>query len=203
MNLIYCDDLLIIANKTAGLLAVPGRGEDKRDCLSARLQKEFPDALIVHRLDMATSGLIVFARGIEMQRCLSRMFSEREVQKYYVAVVEGRIEQVVGEVNLPIAADWQNRPIQKVDHESGKPSLTRYRLLSYDAVANTSRVELVPITGRTHQLRVHMVAIGHRIIGDALYGGRVEERLLLHAQSLNFAHPLNGEPLNFMCEAPF
>ncbi|MGA8146968.1 MAG: RluA family pseudouridine synthase [Gallionellaceae bacterium] len=230
-DLVYHDDSLLMVNKPAGLLAVPGRGAGKQDCLSARIQKEFPDALIVHRLDMATSGLLVFARGVEMQRNLSQMFRERAVQKRYVAVVAGKMEPEStqstpspalpkrergrsllllpgegweggwGEINLPLVADWPNRPLQKVDYEAGKPSLTRYRVSDYDD--DTTRLELEPVTGRTHQLRVHLAAIGHPIIGDALYGGRAAERLLLHAQSLSFIHPLSGSPLSFTCESPF
>jgi tRNA pseudouridine32 synthase/23S rRNA pseudouridine746 synthase len=241
MNLIYRDDALLVVNKPAGLLAVPGRGVDKQDCVSARLQWEFPDALVVHRLDMATSGLIVFARGAEMQRRLSRMFRERAVDKRYVAVVAGRVEPATGEVNLPVIADWPNRPKQKVDHASGKPSLTRYRVLGCESirpsihqgerhynsapsaradhstsswqgtpgvskharVTDTSRLELEPVTGRTHQLRVHLAAIGHPIIGDALYGGLAAQRLMLHACSLRFAHPRGGGILDLACATPF
>lgn len=204
LDLIYQDDALIVANKPAGLLAVPGRGADKQDCLASRVQAEFPDALIVHRLDMATSGLLLFARGAEMQRRLSHLFREREVQKRYVAVVSGRLELLAGEIDLPLIRDWLNRPRQKVDHESGKPSFTRYRVLAHDE--GTTRVELEPVTGRTHQLRVHMAAIGHPIMGDALYGGEAEgraERLLLHASALSFAHPLNAELLSLASEPPF
>jgi tRNA pseudouridine32 synthase/23S rRNA pseudouridine746 synthase len=202
MNLIYCDASLLIANKPAGLLAVPGRGEDKQDCLSVRLQQQFPDALVVHRLDMATSGLLVFARGAAMQRYLSQMFREHLVAKRYVAVVAGRLEAESGEVNLPIGANWIDRPRRQIDAESGKPSLTRYRVLGH--AGETTRVELEPVTGRTHQLRVHMAAIGHPMLGDALYGEAVSApRLLLHALSLSFAHPLSGEPLNFLAEPEF
>jgi tRNA pseudouridine32 synthase/23S rRNA pseudouridine746 synthase len=203
MNLIYLDDSLLVVSKPAGLLAVPGRGVDKQDCLSARIQHKFPDALVVHRLDMATSGLLVFARGAEMQRRLSQMFREREVDKRYVVVVAGKVDPPTGEVNFPIAADWPNRPLRKIDTDLGKPSLTRYRLISFDATTDTSRLELEPVTGRTHQLRVHMAAIGHPILGDALYGGRAAERLLLHASMLSFAHPLSGKPLNLVSAAPF
>lgn len=239
LDLIYRDESLIVVNKPAGLLAVPGRGADKQDCLSSRVQAEFPDALIVHRLDMATSGLLLFARGAEMQSRLSQMFREREVQKRYVAVVAGRLEQPSGEIGLPLMRDWPNRPRQKVDHASGKPSLTRYRVLEYkktvraepfdhaqdrpveahsasdhspfdklmaNGLVDTTRVELEPVTGRTHQLRVHLAAIGHPILGDALYGGEAEdkvERLLLHASALRFAHPLNAEPLHFASDPPF
>ncbi|MDE2309782.1 MAG: RluA family pseudouridine synthase [Betaproteobacteria bacterium] len=206
LDLIYRDESLIVVNKPAGLLAVPGRGADKQDCLSARIQQEYPDALIVHRLDMATSGLLLFARGAEMQRCLSRLFREHKVKKRYAAVVKGRVDPATGEVNLPIAADWPNRPLRKIDAELGKPSLTRYCLLAHDAGANTSRVELEPVTGRTHQLRVHMAAIGHPIVGDALYGeeaGKRAGRLLLHARMLSLVHPLSGELLTLICEPPF
>ncbi|OGA33153.1 MAG: RNA pseudouridine synthase [Betaproteobacteria bacterium RIFCSPLOWO2_12_61_14] len=206
LDLIYRDESLIVVNKPAGLLAVPGRGVDKQDCLFARTQKKFPDALVVHRLDMATSGLMLFARGAEMQRRLSHLFREREVQKRYVAVVAGRLELLSGEIDLPLMRDWPNRPRQKVDFASGKPSLTRYRLLAHDASTDTSRVELEPVTGRTHQLRVHMAAIGHPIMGDALYGGEAEgraERLLLHASALSFAHPLNAELLSFASDPSF
>lgn len=203
-ELIYHDGSLLVANKPAGLLAVPGRGADKQDCLVVRLQQYFPDALVVHRLDMATSGLMVFARGAEMQRRLSRMFHDRDVQKRYVAVVAGKLENAAGEIDLPIAADWPNRPLQKIDVVAGKPSLTRYRLLAYDAQNGSSRVELEPFTGRSHQLRVHMAVIGHPILGDALYGNAASApRLLLHASALGFPHPLGDTPLSFVCEPPF
>ena len=252
-ELLYCDDSLLIVNKPAGLLAVPGRGADKQDCLSARIQQEFPDALIVHRLDMSTSGLMVFARSAAMQRRLSEMFREHEVQKRYVAVVAGNVEQPTGEVNLPIVADWPNRPLRKIDAELGKPSLTRYRVLGFgesvhasipdvttshptrpsrndvqvagyqhersigsepspvrpdvskgEHVVDTTRLELEPVTGRTHQLRVHMAAIGHPILGDTLYGDASSApRLLLHARMLSFTHPLGAEILTLVSEAPF
>lgn len=204
LALIYRDASLIVVNKPAGLLAVPGRGADKQDCLSSRVQAEFPDALVVHRLDMATSGLLLFARGMEMQRRLSCLFRERAVQKRYVAVVEGRLEMQSGEIDLPLLCDWPNRPKQKVDFATGKHSLTRYRLLAHGAATGTTRVELEPVTGRTHQLRVHLAAIGHPILGDALYGSEGgAERLLLHASELSFVHPLSGEPLALASEPPF
>ncbi len=200
---VYCDDALLVVNKPAGLLSVPGRGPDKQDCLSVRVQQEFPDALVVHRLDMATSGLLVFALSKEMQRRLSAMFSERLITKRYIAIVAGKLAPVTGEVNLPILADWENRPRRKIDVESGQPSLTRYAELEYDALSDASRVALEPLTGRTHQLRVHMNAIGHPIVGDNLYDGRAAERLMLHAQMLSFTHPLSGEAMHFACEPPF
>jgi tRNA pseudouridine32 synthase/23S rRNA pseudouridine746 synthase len=202
LDLVYSDDSFLVVNKPAGLLAVPGRGAGKQDCLSARLQQLFPDALIVHRLDMSTSGLMVFARGTEMQRRLSLMFQERQVEKRYVAMVAGKLEPETGEVSLPIAADWPNRPLRKIDAETGKPSLTQYRTVNIDGAA--SRVELEPVTGRTHQLRVHMAAIGHPILGDALYGNASSaSRLLLHATTLGLSHPLTGAALHFVSSAPF
>ncbi len=202
LELIYRDESLIVANKPAGLLAVPGRGADKQDCLASRVQAEFSDVLVVHRLDMATSGLLLFARDAGMQRRLSEMFRKHEVQKCYVAVVSGSMASHVGEVELPLVCDWPNRPKQKVDFSSGKPSLTRYRVLGHKA--GTTRVELEPVTGRTHQLRVHLAAIGHPILGDALYGDADSaERLLLHASTLSFAHPLSGKPLSLASEPPF
>lgn len=201
-ELLHCDEALLAANKPAGLLAVPGRGPDKQDCLSARIQRAFPDALVVHRLDMATSGLMLFARGEAMQRTLSRMFREREMDKRYLAVVAGRMDDA-GEIDLPLICDWPNRPLQKVDRAHGKPSLTRWRLLAYDAATDESRLELEPVTGRSHQLRVHLMALGHPIVGDALYGGRPAARLMLHAAALKFAHPIGGATLSLRCEAPF
>jgi tRNA pseudouridine32 synthase/23S rRNA pseudouridine746 synthase len=202
LELIYSDESLLVANKPAGLLSVPGRGADKQDCLSARIQRDFPDALVVHRLDMATSGLMIFARGLQMQRRLSELFRDRFVTKRYVAVVAGTVQAETGEVNLPIAADWPNRPLRRIDAKTGKPSLTRYRVLAQHA--DTTRVELTPVTGRTHQLRVHMAAIGHPILGDALYGDPASApRLLLHALSLNLPHPSGNSPLNFECPPSF
>lgn len=202
LDLIYLDEYLLVANKPAGLLAVPGRGADKQDCLSARLQLVIPDALVVHRLDMSTSGLMIFARGVGMQRHLSQAFREREVEKRYLAVVAGKLNPVSGEVNLPIAADWPNRPLRMIDADSGKHSLTRYLVLGLDS--GNTRVELEPVTGRTHQLRVHMAAIGHPILGDALYGDEASApRLMLHSTSLDLLHPVTGAPLHFVSAAPF
>jgi tRNA pseudouridine32 synthase/23S rRNA pseudouridine746 synthase len=200
-EIIYCDEALIVVEKSAGMLAVPGRGADKQDCVSARLQVKYPDALIVHRLDMATSGLMLFARGMAMQRSLSKLFIERKVQKRYLALVAGLMENESGEIDLPLAADWPNRPKQQVNHQIGKPALTRFRRLAIEC--NTTRVELEPVTGRTHQLRVHLAALGHAIIGDTLYDGLPASRLMLHACALEFIHPLSSEMLNFKSEAPF
>lgn len=206
LEILYVDEALLVVDKPAGLLSVPGRGVDKADCLISRLQARFADALAVHRLDMSTSGLLLVARGAGMHSALSRLFRERQVDKRYLAEVEGCLETTAGEIELPLICDWPNRPRQKVDFETGKYSLTRYKLISMDRDRNTSRVELEPVTGRSHQLRVHLAALGHPILGDELYGnGKPEagERLHLHATDLAFVHPLSGENLQFHCEAPF
>ncbi|MGA9666943.1 MAG: RluA family pseudouridine synthase [Gallionella sp.] len=196
----------MVVNKPAGLLTVPGRGADKMDSLTTRVQREFPDALCVHRLDMSTSGLLVLARGREMHGHLSRLFRERLVRKRYTAIITGRLQADFGEIDLPLGSDWPNRPLQRIDLAKGKGSLTRYRLLADDAATDTSRVELEPVTGRTHQLRVHMAAIGHPVAGDRLYGvqnGSTGDRLMLHASMLSFSLPFSTTPLHFECTAPF
>lgn len=206
LSVVHADDALVVVDKPAGLLSVPGRGDDKADCLASRVQAEFPDALIVHRLDMSTSGLLVLARGEAVHRELSRLFRERQVAKRYVAVVAGRLAADAGEVDLPLICDWPNRPRQKVDFAIGKPSLTRFRRLAHDAAADTTRVELEPVTGRSHQLRVHLASLGHPILGDDLYGGAATDRaarLLLHAMDLSFVHPSTAAVVHFHCHAPF
>jgi tRNA pseudouridine32 synthase/23S rRNA pseudouridine746 synthase len=210
INPLYVDDVLLVVDKPSGLLAVPGRGADKQDCLSARVQARYPDALIVHRLDMATSGLMVMARGAAAQRELSRAFAARGVKKRYIAIAAGRLEappEGWGIIDLPIIVDWPNRPLRIVDHQLGKPSLTRWRVLGYTETGPGTRVELEPITGRSHQLRVHLRELGHPILGDALYAPpdvqALSSRLLLHAWSLSFVHPVAGEVLAFACPPPF
>lgn len=184
MDIVHLDDELIVVNKPAGLLSVPGRSEP--DCAAARVQAQYPEALIVHRLDMATSGLLLFARGADAQRTLSADFAERRVRKRYVAIVEGSVEAEDWQtIDLPLIADWPNRPKQKVDTEFGKPSLTRYRSISTQD--DQTRLELEPVTGRSHQLRVHLMSIGHMIVGDMLYGGRPAPRLMLHACGLELS----------------
>lgn len=207
---VYEDADLLVLCKPAGLLCVPGRGPDKQDCLSTRAQQRWPGALVVHRLDQATSGLLLMARHVAAQRQLSRAFAERQVHKRYVAVVHGRLEKSApsldgdggnawSDIHLPIAADWVRRPLRVVDPAGGKPSHTRWRALGYDAATGTTRVELEPITGRTHQLRVHLAALGHPILGDTLYADAAVQslspRLLLHACLLRFEHPASGKPL--------
>jgi tRNA pseudouridine32 synthase / 23S rRNA pseudouridine746 synthase len=196
-HLHHVDDACIVAVKPAGLLAVPGRGADKADCLIARVQVQYPDASIVHRLDQATSGLMVLARSKAHESHLSRQFQQRSVTKHYIAVVDGLLAQDDGDITLPLLADWPNRPRQKVDHDSGKPSHTSYRVLERDTLTTTTRVLLTPHTGRSHQLRVHLLSLGHPIVGDTLYGSRPAPRLMLHATHLGFTHPQTGMMLAF------
>ena len=211
LQVIHEDDQLIVLDKPAGLLAVPGRGPDKQDCLSARAQARWPDALVVHRLDMSTSGLVVMARGLDAQRALSRAFEQREVHKRYTAVVAGTLVNLEPDngwntIDLPLTIDWPNRPRSIVSAELGKPSVTRWRL-DGTHTENTTRLELEPVTGRTHQLRVHLQAIGHPILGDALYATPEQQalapRLLLHAHALNVPHPLHGAAMQFHSPCPF
>ncbi|MEW6704042.1 MAG: RluA family pseudouridine synthase [Pseudomonadota bacterium] len=200
----HVDEHLLVCEKPAGLLAVPGKGEAGRDCLFARLQAHWPDLEVVHRLDMATSGLMVFARGKAAQKALSCAFAERRVHKRYVAVVQGCVRDA-GQwqtIELPLAADWPRRPRQKIDPLHGKPSLTRYRVLAASAAA--SQVELEPVTGRSHQLRVHLLAVGHPILGDTLYAPEAcAPRLMLHATRLGLPHPVTASSLRFDSRAPF
>ena len=207
---VHADASLLVIDKPSGLLAVPGRGPDKQDCASARVQTRYADALVVHRLDMDTSGLLLMARGEAMQRVLSKAFAERRVTKRYVALVAGRLEgpaTVWGEIDLPLICDWPNRPRQRVDRRMGKPSLTRWRVLDYDAGLGATRVELEPVSGRSHQLRVHLSELGHPILGDPLYAPpavrAMARRLLLHAAQLSLAHPADGRQLRFESAPPF
>ena len=209
LDLVYVDDHIIVLNKASGLLSVPGRGEDKQDCLITRAQQEWPDALTVHRLDMATSGLVVMARGPDIQRRLSQAFALREVHKTYEAIVAGlpHISETWHDIQLPLIIDWPNRPRSKVDWEQGKPSHTQWRVKQALPLDNATRVELKPITGRTHQLRLHMMAIGHAILGDALYASPEElakaPRLLLHARELQLNHPVTAKWMVFESSVPF
>lgn len=207
LDILFEDEFLIVLNKPSGLLSVPGRGDDKQDCLISRAQSQYSDALIVHRLDMSTSGLMILARGKEMERYLSILFQKRSVEKKYISVVDGYVKPTFGEIDLPLMTDWPNRPKQKVDYESGKISQTKYSVLSYDKENDTTRIELTPLTGRTHQLRVHMQSIQHAILGDELYAKKeaIEkaDRLLLHACYLSFQHPVTDEFLKFNSKAEF
>lgn len=209
-ELLHQDDALIVLNKPSGLLSVPGRGEDKQDCLSARVQAEFSDALVVHRLDMSTSGLLLMARGLTAQRALNAAFENRHIQKRYVACVAGHLpmDPHWQTIDLPILVDWPNRPMRTI-HPQGQASVTRWRCIAnaIPAIKETSRLELEPLTGRSHQLRVHLQALGHPIAGDRLYAPTdvqaLAPRLLLHACALTFPHPLSGEILTFDCPADF
>jgi tRNA pseudouridine32 synthase / 23S rRNA pseudouridine746 synthase len=210
-DLIYEDNALLVFNKPSGLLSVPGKGPEKADCLRTRVQQVYPEALTVHRLDMSTSGILLMARSAELHRKLSIAFQDREVKKRYVAIVDGRVlESPLQEwqlIDKPIATDWINRPLQKIDPIEGKASQTHYKIVSYDAATDTTRLELAPITGRTHQLRVHLQSIGHPILGDHLYASpeamAKSARLMLHASQLTFTHPVTGQLLDLCCEAPF
>ena len=235
LAVLYADAELLILDKPAGLLCVPGRGPDKQDCLSTRARAHFADALVVHRLDMATSGLLLMARTASAQRALSAQFEQRLVRKRYVAVVHGLLPlpspdqdndgplgctpladgsatglppaQGWSLIDLPIAADWARRPLRVIDPLHGKASQTYWRCVQQDLQACTSRVLLAPITGRSHQLRVHLQALGHPILGDALYSPAevqaLAPRLLLHACALGFRHPHTGEWLHFASAATF
>lgn len=200
IQILHDDAHLLVAAKPAGLLSVPGRGPEKTDCMAARM-----DALTVHRLDMETSGLMVFARTNEAQSRLSRQFADRTVGKRYVAEVSGHPLESEGEVDLPLISDWPNRPRQKICHERGKPSLTRWRVISRSG--STTRLSLTPITGRSHQLRVHLAALGHPILGDSLYAPpdvlARSSRLLLHADRLSFRHPNSETLIWFASSVPF
>lgn len=205
LELVYADQALLLINKPSGLLSVPGRDIRRRDSIAQRAAAVVPEALIVHRLDMETSGLMVLARGKTVHRTLSMAFQNRAVNKRYIALVEGKPSAPCGEINLPLMTDWPNRPRQIVEPEHGKPSLTRYRILA--GQDDISRLELIPLTGRSHQLRVHLQAIGHPILGDTLYAPenvqKKAPRLLLHAESLAFLHPINGRALLFSSPPPF
>jgi tRNA pseudouridine32 synthase/23S rRNA pseudouridine746 synthase len=209
IELVFADDAIVVLNKPAGLLSVPGRGPDKQDCLSSRVQQQFSDALVVHRLDMATSGLLVMARGLAVQRLLNDAFAQRQVHKRYEAVAFGQIhtaDSAWQTIDLPILVDWPNRPLRTI-HPQGQPSVTRLKSVHIDAVRDVTHVELEPVTGRSHQLRVHLQAIGHPIVGDALYApapvASMSPRLLLHACSLAFIHPLRGDALAFASPSNF
>ena len=207
LALVHEDAHLLVLDKPAGLLCVPGRGEDKQDCLSARAQRRWPEALVVHRLDMATSGLVLMARGPDMQRALSEAFAARQVWKRYEAIVDGIADSPHWQaIDAPLMADWPRRPLQKVD-PAGKPSLTRWRTLAAWPERDASHLVLEPHTGRSHQLRVHLASTHHPILGDALYGDARTQarasRLLLHATVLQLRHPATGQAQRFESPAPF
>lgn len=206
IEIIYADSYILVVNKPTLLLSVPGRAEDNKDCLITRLQDNgYPDALIVHRLDWETSGLIVLARDRDSHRELSRQFHDREVDKRYIALCWGTFAQPEGRVELPLRYDPATKPRHVVDHEQGKSALTLWTVLEQHS--DHCRVELTPYTGRSHQLRVHMLAMGHPILGDGLYAHeqalQAAPRLCLHSNVLNFTHPHTQERLAFTSPAPF
>ena len=203
LTYIYTDDDLIIVEKPSGLLSVPGKTEP--DCLEARIRADYPESLTVHRLDMATSGVMVFARNANAQRHIGLQFERRITEKTYIARVWGQIKANEGKVDLPLITDWPNRPRQMVCHQRGKPSLTEWKVLDREETA--TRVELYPKTGRSHQLRVHMLSLGHAILGDRLYAEEdafnAVPRLQLHAHKLKLRKPKGGEWIEFTSLCPF
>lgn len=205
LEIIYDDPQILVINKPSGLLSVPGRGPEKADCAISRVKNIHADVLTVHRLDMDTSGLLIFARGKDVQRALSMQFEKGQVTKRYIANVWGEPDEPSGLIDLPILIDWPNRPRQKIDHETGKPSQTKYAIDGNHP--HGARLILSPLTGRTHQLRIHLAAIRNPILGDDLYASEealaVSPRLCLHADQLSFKHPLTQEILNLTAPCPF
>ncbi|MFV1462892.1 RluA family pseudouridine synthase [Phaeobacter sp. JH20_36] len=204
LDILHHDAQLLVVNKPHGLLSVPGRGEHLADCLLTRLQAVFPEALLVHRLDRDTSGVMVFAVTPYAQRHLSMQFEKRTAKKAYIARIGGRLEPRSGTVDLPLIVDWPNRPRQMVCHDTGKEAVTDWRVIKYEEAA--TRVRLTPKTGRSHQLRVHMLSLGHAILGDPLYaqGAALDHpRMMLHAEELRIKHPDSGESMKFRVKAPF
>lgn len=205
LDLLYYDDHIIVANKPSGLLSVPGKAAEHRDSLITRVQHVFPNARVVHRLDMATSGVMVLAQNKLSHRTLSKQFELRQTAKRYYARVDGVLKVQAGSIEEPLICDWPNRPKQKIDHKTGKSALTHYNVVEQHQ--GEALVALYPVTGRSHQLRVHMLSLGHPILGDRLYGapdviGRAS-RLQLHAESLCFTHPESATSLQFSAPIPF
>jgi len=204
-RLCYEDEALLVVSKPTRMLSVPGKAEHKFDCLISRVWREFPEARIVHRLDWDTSGLMVLARHARAHSALSKAFQERQVNKRYIALVAGELAMASGEINLPLGPDPERKPRHRVDHEHGRPSLTLYQRL--EVTDGMTRVALMPVTGRSHQLRIHLLALGHPIIGDSLYAPpqilAMSHRLMLHAEYLGFTHPLTGEWFQIEDPAPF
>lgn len=205
LKLIHKDEDLLVLSKPSGLLSVPGRTEELQDCLQSRAEKEFPESLLVHRLDMETSGVFIMARNKETQRNLGLQFERRKTDKIYIARVWGQVEQDSGTIDLPLRCDWENRPIQMVCYDHGKPAQTDFEVIDRDDIS--TRVKLTPHTGRSHQLRVHMLELGHPILGDEFYAHdealNAADRLQLHAESLTIHHPKGGERITFTDPCPF
>lgn len=204
LHVIHADHEIVVLDKPSGLLSVPGKGAHLADCLLTRVQAAFPTALLVHRLDRDTSGVMVFALSPHAQRHLGLQFEKRQVSKTYVARVAGRLEPKSGSVDLPLIVDWPNRPRQKVCHATGRPAQTDWRVQRHGE--GETRVRLLPKSGRSHQLRVHMQALGHPILGDAFYASgaaRDHPRLMLHSEVLRLRHPDGGAGMRFRVRAPF
>ena len=202
--ILHDDHEVLLVDKPSGLLSVPGKGPHLADCLLARVQAAFPMALLVHRLDRDTSGVMIFALTAHAQRHLGLQFEKRQTKKTYVARVAGRITEKTGTVDLPLIVDWPNRPKQMVDHENGKQAVTDWRVMRGDD--RETRVRLMPRTGRSHQLRVHMLAIGHPILGDPFYATGADAdypRLMLHSETLQFRHPDGGKGMRITAKCPF
>ena len=204
LDILHHDSALLIVNKPAGLLSVPGKDPGKEDCLIDRLRRVFPEVLLVHRLDCDTSGVMVFALTKAAQGHLGQQFEKRQTKKVYLARLWGLLEPKEGTVDLPLCVDWPNRPRQHVNHEQGKPAVTDWRVQRHDG--KTTRVRLMPLTGRSHQLRVHMLSLGHPILGDPIYAtGEALDypRMMLHAESLRLRHPETGKSLTYSAPVPF
>lgn len=203
--LVHEDEDLLVFNKPSGLLCVAGKPAEHADCLEARVQGRYPEARIVHRLDRATSGLLVMARNAMAHRHLGLQFERRHLSKSYIAIVTGDITGESGDIELPLATDWENRPRQCVDHRNGRPSQTHWQVLA--RLPQSTRLRLTPRTGRSHQLRVHMRAIGHPILGDNFYAPEpvcmAADRLMLHAETLTLFHPRDGRTCHFTAPSPF
>ncbi|MGK0442381.1 MAG: tRNA pseudouridine32 synthase/23S rRNA pseudouridine746 synthase [Pseudohongiellaceae bacterium] len=206
-NILWQDNELLLVSKPSGLLSVPGKHPKNQDCLISRIQQIHPDARIIHRLDMDTSGIMVLALNASSHRQIGRQFERRQTKKTYIAEVYGVVENDQGSIELPIITDWPNRPLQKVDHEEGKPALTHFQVLSRNSSQQTSRLLLTPITGRSHQLRIHLAEIGHPILGCDFYAHEqanvMSPRLLLHANTLSFSHPTTGQLIDGQCPCSF
>lgn len=204
LSILHHDSAILIVDKPEGLLSVPGKDPGKEDCLIGRLRRVFPEVLLVHRLDCDTSGVMVFALNKAAQGNLGQQFEKRQTKKVYMARLWGHLEPKEGTVDLPLCVDWPNRPRQHVNHEQGKPAITDWRVQRHDG--KTTRVRLMPQTGRSHQLRVHMLELGHPILGDPIYAtGEAMDypRMMLHAESLRIRHPETGKSLTFSAPVPF
>lgn len=205
LDILYQDDALVVFNKPSGLLTVPGKAPEHKDSLEYRARLVWPGVRLVHRLDMATSGIVIMALTPDSQRELNRQFQQRQTQKYYIARVAGLVMADSGSIDLPLICDWPNRPKQKVCYQYGKASLTHYQVLSRDI--DSSRLKLIPVTGRSHQLRVHLQWLGHAILGDKFYADDISlaaaNRLQLHAEKLIINHPDTGKTLHFITQSPF